>query len=79
MADESDELIEPVAIPDVFVSGMGRIEPLGSGILRLTFYVLADHGRQRLVVAKIIVPKEDLRENNRKIAEILAADDEGRH
>jgi hypothetical protein len=54
-------LLEPVAVPDVFCSGIGAVEQVGE-CLRFYLYVLqqpiaGEAGRQeRHIVAKLIVP-----------------------
>jgi hypothetical protein len=51
-------LVEPVAVPDIFVSGLGKIEDIG-GCLRFTFYAYehADGGADltRVVKLKLIM------------------------
>ena len=50
---------EPIAVPDVFATGLARIEEAG-GNLRLTFYVdqlsMLTGEMERLIVARIVVP-----------------------
>lgn len=56
-------LVEPVAIPDIFVSGLGRMEHLGPN-MRFTFYALQHpingdcHGMERVIVARLILSAE---------------------
>lgn len=50
-------LIEPVAVQDVFVSGLAAVEEAGD-VVRVTFY--AEHGvpvPELVVAARIIMPK----------------------
>lgn len=56
-------IIEPVGVPDIFVSGIARIENLGNGNLRFTFYVAhtAEEHPERLVVAKMVMATADVR------------------
>jgi hypothetical protein len=51
-----DELIEPVPVDDVFVTGVGRIEDLGNYCIRVWLY--AEEGTQKVVKAKLIMPIE---------------------
>lgn len=52
---------EPTPIADVFCSGLGAIENLGGGCLRLYVYVLqasdqVDAPAERVVVGKLVIP-----------------------
>lgn len=53
-------LVEPVAVADIFVSGLARIEDLGAN-LRFTFFtyqrpVFGDgHEMERVVVARLVL------------------------
>lgn len=53
---------EPIAVPDIFVSGIGRIETAGGGNLRFTFFTvqqsLHGHGPERVIVARLVMPSE---------------------
>lgn len=58
------DFIEPIAVTDTFASGVARVEPLGNGLVRLTFYARrsslyedATHGE---IVARIVIPISDL-------------------
>lgn len=58
-------LCEPVSITDVFASGLGKIEKIGGGCVRVYFYVMqapldGDGPQEKQVVAKIIVPASAL-------------------
>jgi hypothetical protein len=56
---------EVVVMQDVFCSGLGAVERLEGNCLRLYFYVSQslDNGpRQRLVVAKLVVPESAMPE-----------------
>jgi hypothetical protein len=58
-------LIEPVPVADVFVSGLGKIEKLNGGCVRIHLYVLqapidGDGPQEKQIVAKIIVPASAL-------------------
>jgi len=65
---------EPIAVPDVFVSGVGRVDPIGDGIFRITYYV--DHhsafdGRsEKVVVARMLISGEAI---NRAIETVTHA------
>jgi hypothetical protein len=45
-------LVEPVAVPDIFVSGLGKIEDIG-GCLRFTFYAYEQTGSEIVRVVKL--------------------------
>lgn len=50
-------LIEEAVCPDIFVSGVGKVEKLSGGLVRVIFYVerQTDSGKsERVVVAKIV-------------------------
>ena len=51
--DEMPELLELFGVPDTFVSGLGSVEDIGGGNWRFTFF--AKHGREDVVVAKLIM------------------------
>lgn len=55
------ELIEPFGVPDVFVSGVGEVEVLGSNV-RITCYAEQKFaGRtQKVVVARIVIAQDAL-------------------
>ena len=55
-------LLEPIPISDIFCSGIGAIEAVGTDCLRFYLYVdqrlpEADGQQERIVVAKIVVPR----------------------
>lgn len=50
----SSVLAEPFAVPDVYVSGLWNIEPLGGGTARFTFYTIK-HGEPELS-ASLVAP-----------------------
>lgn len=54
------ELIETLAVPDVFASGLAEVEDIGNGCYRLTFFALHRHGEheERQVVARLIMAAE---------------------
>lgn len=55
-------LAEPVVIPDIFASGLARIEDIGGGNLRFTFYttqrstLFVDERPEHVVVERLIMP-----------------------
>jgi hypothetical protein len=54
-------MVEPVPISEIFASGLGKIEDIGGGCLRLYFYVLqapleSVGPAERVLVVKVIVP-----------------------
>jgi hypothetical protein len=57
-------LVEPVVIRDTFVSGLARIEDVGGGNFRFTFYttqrstLFTDERVEHVVVARIVMPKD---------------------
>lgn len=54
------EMIEAFGVPDTFVSGMGRVENLGGGCYRFTFFARQTIGgkEELVVVAKLVTPLE---------------------
>lgn len=53
-------MIETFTVPDVFVTGLGEIEDLGSGVYRFIFHCKQHIGdrEELVVVAKLIAPLE---------------------
>ena len=51
--DDKREMLEPFAVPDTFVSGLGSVEDMGGGNFRFTFYTAQDH--DFVVAAKLIM------------------------
>jgi hypothetical protein len=51
-------LVETIAVPDIFVSGLSSIEDIGGGMIRLTMYALQrnpiTHGMERAIVCKVV-------------------------
>lgn len=64
MADQSIALVEPVAIADTFVSGVGCVDELAPNLFRVVYYTTqkTNYGndRENMVVAKFIVTLETL-------------------
>lgn len=61
--DNKGPLVEPAMIPDIFVSGVGRIELLEAGMVRWTYYtsqhpIDRPNSLERVVVARIVMPME---------------------
>ena len=54
MGRECEVLAEPFAVPDVYVTGLWNIEPLGHGDARFTFYTIR-RGEPELA-ASLIAP-----------------------
>jgi hypothetical protein len=56
-------LVEPIAVPDVFATGLARIENMGTN-MRFTFYSLQRpisgdaHDMERIVVCRIVLAVE---------------------
>lgn len=57
---------EPIAVTDIFASGLGRVETLAGGNMRFTFFVeqmnTFDGGRERAVVLKLIMTTDAVRD-----------------
>jgi hypothetical protein len=55
-------LAEPVVIPDIFASGLARIEDIGGGNLRFTFYttqrstLFVDERPEHVIVERLVMP-----------------------
>ena len=56
--NEAVRLLEPMHLPDIFVSGLGEVEDLGGGCFRFIFYAKRTiAGREEtVVVAKLVAP-----------------------
>jgi hypothetical protein len=67
-------MIEHIVVQDIFCSSIGAIERLDGNVLRLWFYVWQTSeqtgGREKVVVAKIIVPASGMPES---IGHMIAA------
>lgn len=74
--DSSHILVDPIAVPDTFVSGLGNIEDLGCGCFRFTFFAnqksLIDGRCERVVVARLIGPASTARACSETALELLA-------
>lgn len=57
-------MIEAAAIPDIFVSGVGRVETLAPNLFRVSYYAAQrnayDGSPEQVLVAKFIVTFETL-------------------
>ena len=59
----SAPLTEPIAVQDIYVSGLARIEDLGA-CFRFTYYSTqrplngGEHDLERVIVARIVMPKD---------------------
>lgn len=53
-----EKLIDPYAVSDTFVSGLGEVEYVGGGCWRFVFYTVqhVDGREERVVAAKLIAP-----------------------
>lgn len=59
-------VIEPIAVPDVFISGVLPKEDLGNGLVRVTAYAIQqgpDGVRYAVIVARTIVHEADMERN----------------
>lgn len=60
----TEHLTEPVAVPDVFVEGIGQIVKVPGDCFRFTLYATRDYGDgspiERIIVAQLIWPREAL-------------------
>lgn len=52
------ELLELFGVPDVFVTGLGKVENIGGGCYRFTFFVSQDN--EMVVAAKIVMSADAL-------------------
>ena len=72
-------MVEPIAVPDDFVSGIGRIEFVGKYAIRFSLY--AEHipidgsSPVRVMVRKIIIPIDTLPKAVRKMLRFMALHD----
>lgn len=73
---EEPRFVEPVVIPDIFVSGIANVEQLSQDVFRLTFYAdqksPIDGVSEQIIVAKLIVTREALAMIEREKAVALA-------
>lgn len=60
--DEQLVLTDVLAVPDIFVSGLGNVEAIGGGNWRFTFFVSQEISGDavNVVVAKLVMSIEDL-------------------
>lgn len=59
-------VIEPIAVPDVFVSGVFPKEDLGGGLIRVTAYAIQrgpDGIRYAVIVSRHVVCETDMARN----------------
>jgi hypothetical protein len=58
--DGKRDMLELFSVPDVFVTGMGKVESIGGGNYRFTFFVSqdVDGDREYVVAAKIVMSIE---------------------
>lgn len=59
-------MTEPIAVSDIFASGLGRVETLAGGNMRFTFFVeqtnAFDGDKERAVVLKLIMTTDAVRD-----------------
>ena len=56
---------EPIAVTDVFASGLGRIEPLSGGNMRFTFYAeqtSIDGEKEHVIVQRLVMDVDAVRD-----------------
>jgi hypothetical protein len=46
-------LVEPMEIPDIYVNGLGRVEFLSDGAIRMVFYT--ERGGERVAVLSMVM------------------------
>lgn len=55
-------ITEPMAVPDVFVSGIHSVEDIGGGCMRFTYYVnqtsVHDGSPERVICLRVVAPRE---------------------
>lgn len=58
------ELVDVLAVPDTFVSGLGSVEPIGGGNWRFTMFVNQEVAGDtvKVVVAKLVISIDALPE-----------------
>jgi hypothetical protein len=59
-------IVEPIAVPDVFVSGVLPKEELGGGLVRVTAYAIQqgpDGVRYAVIVSRHVVCEADMERN----------------
>lgn len=60
--DVGTPLVDTFGVKDIFISGLGEIEQVGGNCLRFVLYSQQHLGsrEERIVVARLIVPKEQV-------------------
>ncbi|MCA0276294.1 MAG: hypothetical protein LCH86_09835 [Proteobacteria bacterium] len=57
---------EPIAVADVFASGLCRVEPLSGGNMRFTFYAeqtsIMDGEKERVIVQRLVMDVDAVRD-----------------
>jgi hypothetical protein len=68
--NDMPELMDVLAVPDTFVSGLGTVEPIGGGNWRFTMFVNQEvaGGTVKVVVAKLVMSIDALPEAIHKAA-----------
>lgn len=69
------EFMEPVALQDIFCSGLGKIEDIGGGCRRLYWFAMKKRGDEieKELVAELIVPAAELLDVAMQIFAMLGA------
>lgn len=71
-------LVEEGPLPDIFVSGIGRIEKLACGMARVIFYTerrLDDGQIERVAVCRLVRPISTWHESIKMMTRAIAATD----
>lgn len=65
----TDDLVEPVAVPDIFISGVSHYELIGGGVARCVCYTNQrddDGVVRRRISARVVIPLDALPDAIRK-------------
>jgi hypothetical protein len=63
-------LVEPMEIPDVYVNGLGRMEFLSDGAIRMVFYT--ERNGERIAVLSIVMNAEAAVRNTALFTEAMS-------
>lgn len=75
--DAFTELIDPACVADTFAEGFGEIEMIGGSCVRVTLFATRSIGqgaRERIVVARLVLPQFALARGLRQCAAALAGE-----
>jgi hypothetical protein len=64
------ELLETIAVPDVFVTGLHKMEYASTSCMRFYFY--ADQDGERVLAAKLVVPVDCITEISAERVKMMA-------